>query len=48
VEKPSDRVHGSISLALSALGQGVQVFRVHDVAETRQAFDLWEAVNFGE
>jgi len=48
VEKPSDRVHGSISLALSALGQGVQVFRVHDVAETRQAFDLWVAVNFGE
>ena len=47
-EKPSDRVHGSISLAISALGQGVQVFRVHDVAETRQAFDLWEAVNFGE
>ena len=48
VEKPSDRVHGSISLALSALGQGVQIFRVHDVAETRQAFDLWMAVNFGE
>ncbi len=48
VEKPSDRVHGSISLALSALGQGVQVFRVHDVAQTRQAFDLWVAVNFGE
>ena len=48
VEKPSDRVHGSISLALSALGQGVQVFRVHDVAETRQAFDIWMAVNFGE
>ena len=48
VEKPSDRVPGSISLAISALGQGVQVFRVHDVAETRQAFDLWVAVNFGE
>jgi len=28
--------------------QGVQIFRVHDVAETRQAFDLWVAVNFGE
>ena len=48
VDKPSDRVHGSISLALSALSQGVQVFRIHDVAETRQAFDLWLAVNFGE
>ena len=48
VEKPSDRVHGSISLAISALVQGVQVYRVHDVAETKQAFDLWVAVNFGE
>ena len=49
VKKISDRVHGSISLAISALGQGVQVFRVHDdVAETRQAFDLWVAVNFGD
>ena len=48
VEKTSDRVHGSIALAISALGQGVQLFRVHDVAETRQAFDLWVAINFGE
>ena len=48
VEKLSDRVHGSVSLAISALGQGVQLFRVHDVAETKQAFDLWVAVNFGE
>ena len=48
VEKLTDRVHGSISIAISALGQGVQLFRVHDVAETKQAFDLWVAVNFGE
>ena len=48
VEKLSDRVYGSVSLAISALGQGVQLFRVHDVAETKQAFDLWVAVNFGE
>jgi dihydropteroate synthase len=48
VERPGDRVHGSVSLALTALGQGVQLFRVHDVAETKQAFDLWVAVNFGE
>ena len=48
VEKPSDRLHGSISLAISALGQGVQIFRVHDVAETKQAFDLWVAVNLGD
>ena len=48
VENPKDRIHGSISVAICALAQGVQVFRVHDVAETKQAFDLWMAVNFGE
>ncbi len=48
VENPKDRIHGSISLAICALAQGVQLFRVHDVAETKQAFDLWMAVNFGE
>ena len=48
VQNPKDRVHGSISLAISALAQGVQLFRVHDVAETKQAFDLWIAVNFGD
>jgi dihydropteroate synthase len=48
VKNPQDRVHGSISIAISALAQGVQLFRVHDVAETKQAFDLWVAVNFGD
>ena len=48
VENPKNRVYGSISLAICALSQGVQLFRVHDVAETKQAFDLWMAVNFGE
>jgi dihydropteroate synthase len=48
VKNPKDRVHGSISIAISALAQGVQLFRVHDVAETKQAFDLWVAVNFGD
>ena len=48
VENPKDRIHGSISVAICALAQGVQVFRVHDVAETKQAVDLWMAVNFGE
>ena len=44
-EEPKDRVHGSTALAAVALGQGVQMFRVHDVAETRQAIVLAEAVN---
>ena len=43
-EEPKDRVHGSTTLAAMALGQGVQMFRVHDVAETRQALALAEAV----
>ncbi|MFT4961836.1 MAG: dihydropteroate synthase [Paracoccaceae bacterium] len=38
------RAPGSIAVALAALGQGVQVIRVHDVAETAQAVRLWRAV----
>ncbi|MCE2517697.1 MAG: dihydropteroate synthase [Alphaproteobacteria bacterium] len=36
-EAAKDRVAGSVALAALALPQGVQVFRVHDVAETAQA-----------
>ena len=43
-----DRMAGSIAVALAALEQGVQIFRVHDVAETKQAFALWQAVQTGE
>jgi dihydropteroate synthase len=39
-----DRVPGSLAVALGAVGQGVQILRVHDVAETRAALDLWQAV----
>jgi dihydropteroate synthase len=38
------RAPGSIAVALAALAQGVQVLRVHDVAETAQAVRLWRAV----
>ena len=38
------RVPGSLATALHGLGQGVQMIRVHDVAETRQALSLWQAV----
>ncbi|MBN8630700.1 MAG: dihydropteroate synthase [Rhodobacterales bacterium] len=40
-----DRVPGSIATALAGVAQGVQVVRVHDVAETRQALRLWQAMN---
>ena len=38
------RAPGSIAVALAAASQGVQIFRVHDVAETAQAFSLWRAM----
>ena len=42
---PADkRLAGSIAAALQGLEQGVQMFRVHDVRETKQAFDVWQAM----
>ena len=40
IEAPKDRLPGSLAAVSLALGQGVQIFRVHDVAETRQALDI--------
>ncbi|WP_394357089.1 dihydropteroate synthase [Tropicibacter oceani] len=44
----SERMPGSIAVALGAAAQGVQIIRVHDVAETAQALALWRAVTFGD
>jgi dihydropteroate synthase len=41
---PSERLPGSLALALHAAGLGVQWVRVHDVAETAQALAVWEAL----
>lgn len=41
------RAPGSIAVALAALGHGVQILRVHDVAETVQARALWTAATNG-
>ena len=38
----SARLPGSLAAAMMALGQGVQLLRVHDVAETRQALAVIE------
>ncbi|MFP4098429.1 MAG: dihydropteroate synthase [Alphaproteobacteria bacterium] len=43
-ENPKNRVPGSIAAALYGLESGVQIFRVHDVKETRQAFDVYDAI----
>ena len=47
-EAPKDRGPGSLAVALHAAGQGAHVIRVHDVAETRQALNLWQALNSDE
>ncbi|MFT5181277.1 MAG: dihydropteroate synthase [Alphaproteobacteria bacterium] len=38
---PQDRLAGSLAAMLAALGQGAQIVRVHDVAETVQAVAMW-------
>jgi len=38
------RVMGSVAVALHAAAQGVQIMRVHDVDETRQALAMWQAI----
>ncbi len=46
-EPPKRRLAGSLAAALAALQAGVRLFRVHDVAETVQAFKVWRAVKAG-
>lgn len=38
------RLPGSLAAALWGMLNGVQIFRVHDVAETRQAFQVFQAI----
>jgi len=40
---PKQRLAGSLAAALFGLDRGVQILRVHDVAETRQAVSVWQA-----
>lgn len=40
-----DRMAGSVAVALHGVRQGVQILRVHDTFETRQATDLEMAIN---
>jgi dihydropteroate synthase len=41
---PEERVSGSISVALWARSQGIQIYRVHDVKETVQAMKVSDAI----
>jgi len=38
---------GSVTVALEAINQGVQMLRVHDVFETMQALRLWKSLRVG-
>jgi len=40
----AERVHASITVALLALQRGAAIVRVHDVAATRDAIAIWNAV----
>ena len=42
---PKMRLGGSLASALYGLKNEVQVFRVHDVRETKQAFDVHKAIS---
>jgi dihydropteroate synthase len=44
---PKQRLPGSLAGALYGLAQGVQILRVHDVAETRRAIAVWRAASAG-
>ncbi len=43
-EPPRQRLAGSLAAALAGVAMGAHILRVHDVAETRQALDVWEAI----
>lgn len=46
-DSPDQRLAGSLAAGLAAVARGVQILRVHDVAETRQALAVWDAVQGG-
>ena len=41
------RLGGSVAVALYGMNAGVQLLRVHDVAETVQARDIWRGLRDG-
>jgi dihydropteroate synthase len=42
--EPRDRVHASVAAALISVQNGAHIVRVHDVAATRDALAVWNAV----
>ena len=44
MQEPAARVHGSVGAAIAAFERGARILRVHDVAATRQALNVADAV----
>ncbi|MSO77303.1 MAG: dihydropteroate synthase [Alphaproteobacteria bacterium] len=44
IPEPKGRLGGSLAAGFAALNQGVQILRVHDMAATRQARQIWLAL----
>jgi dihydropteroate synthase len=47
-ERPADRAAGSAAAALIAAQKGAAIVRVHDVAPTRDALAVWQALASGD
>jgi dihydropteroate synthase len=47
VEAAEDRLAGSLAVALAGAARGAAILRVHDVAETIQALNVWQACAHG-
>ena len=47
VDDAKDRVSGSLACAIAGVASGVQIVRVHDVKETKQAIEVWRACTAG-
>lgn len=45
ISEPEMRLSGSLAANLYALAHHADIFRVHDVVQTKQAFDVWRAIN---
>ena len=43
----TNRLAGSIAGALAGVARGASIIRVHDVAQTRDALNIWNAVVYG-
>ena len=44
IEKADERIIGSVAGALLSIERGAQMVRVHDVKETKEAFDVYKAL----